>query len=1403
MGAEALHGINKYADGGYVDVQKFKGGSGPLGVKKGKKKKKPTKIVESKQSYGMLVAKQGNPKDMKGYFSDSKSRTRYIADIKVSGFKKSKTFNDQVKSIQDRANNAGKELAETIGKDKLIDQSSVISKLGTATGQLFENYVLTAADKKSPKNNIFDIERSNSKLKELTSQSVVGLTDIKKTYNQPNADDVARKAVNYWKKDITKFASGGSVGTDTVPALLTPGEFVVNKESAQAFGYGNLEKVNKYASGGYVSPQRMSGGGRKKKDVFTPPNVGLNDELLPPRAKPRGGKKASDAVRTGAFSGLGDLDDEAERVQTSFSDLAFVAAGVASQYTDSESAMSRAIGTTLEFVSTAALAVSALQLFGVSLSAKSIASAFDGGLKGLSGKVAAKIGKSLGSTQLFSSAATTQMAAYAGTVVVATGAMVAAAASVYAFGSIIDSARGLTEATNKAIMEGNAAKAAEAATYEKSQSDATVLSASFTALVSGIALTVGGLAAWPVVLGAAITGVVAKLVLMTDIGAGLVTGIRDLGASFGLLESSASIAAKASLAASLQDVDNTTGKNREALQKQADNVKNAQDADKFLGGDLVATNANALARADQQRAFANRRLRMQQNANSEPTSPIGPSTRGLTGQDGFLDFVAAFNPWMDTVEEANQKLADKMDENDASVRDRAKVNYDQISPAIDAKMRAFTDAGGTDLETFLKSLSPFAQSIIDMADATDTVRVNLIDMAATAKAEAAIRAILNAQMLKLAETTAGLSEANRKGMAASQLGSTIAGLSSSGFRTSSLSNAASSEDVNKQISAAKALGVNGYDENVSKTIRGKSELADLEKQFSTATPEKREDIGKAIRLKKKEVIESAGGSVDGLSDTAINDAFDSVTSSADALQEKLVSAATNVEAGINRFIDSLSAAVKAQREYVSASNDATLSSMGRDRDLQSFRVGGSTVKEIRDRQDETKGLIGGGNDLFTSRAKGYNESTTNLKRIGQQIVAQQVLDPLETAVGSEAASKNKAARDAAIAAGASAGASVTAPTTIDGVGGGTIRSGAAAAGAGPRAAGAKPPTSIYRSASAIGGTTTSVASTAGGGVIARPLAASAAGPIVRPAAAPAAVPDNGAAIDAAADAAAAANAVAQDSISLEFQFSALQIATEGQAEAIREETKMRESHIEAIKEELSLEKDRAQTIEEFNIALSGGAGTDAKRDAQKKLRSLQRIENAKLTGGEAAANKEIGRAINRNGGDRSFYTGIQAPETAQNLQRDASATGGKIGLRRLGQNSELGRNLNNVGQTGFTAQGAILAGQVGAQNTEIKTNDAALVEGMRLHSEMLSSSAAMFNESITSMTGGLGKFSQDMAIILDGLRGASFDLQLKGGNLSVDITDKSGVVGMIGDAAKKEISDMIAEAIRGKEMGAL
>jgi TP901 family phage tail tape measure protein len=62
------------------------------------------------------------------------------------------------------------------------------------------------------------------------------------------------------------YASGGSI-EDTVPALLTPGEFVINKNSARRIGYNNLNRLNKadkvqgFNRGGAVGVQKFAGGG--------------------------------------------------------------------------------------------------------------------------------------------------------------------------------------------------------------------------------------------------------------------------------------------------------------------------------------------------------------------------------------------------------------------------------------------------------------------------------------------------------------------------------------------------------------------------------------------------------------------------------------------------------------------------------------------------------------------------------------------------------------------------------------------------------------------------------------------------------------------------------------------------------------------------------------------------------------------------------------------------------------------------------------------------------------------------------------------------------------------------------------------------------------------------------------
>ncbi|RLI49976.1 hypothetical protein DRO61_04450, partial [Candidatus Bathyarchaeota archaeon] len=68
---------------------------------------------------------------------------------------------------------------------------------------------------------------------------------------------------------VQRNKGGGISGEDTVPALLTPGEFVFSKKSASRIGYGNLNRMNKdgvqgFNQGGVVGFQRggkATGGG--------------------------------------------------------------------------------------------------------------------------------------------------------------------------------------------------------------------------------------------------------------------------------------------------------------------------------------------------------------------------------------------------------------------------------------------------------------------------------------------------------------------------------------------------------------------------------------------------------------------------------------------------------------------------------------------------------------------------------------------------------------------------------------------------------------------------------------------------------------------------------------------------------------------------------------------------------------------------------------------------------------------------------------------------------------------------------------------------------------------------------------------------------------------------------------
>jgi lambda family phage tail tape measure protein len=83
-------------------------------------------------------------------------------------------------------------------------------------------------------------------------------------------------AIQYASLANEGYASGGPVGTDTIPAWLSPGEYVLQSSAVQRIGLGNLDRLNRYAEGGSVLPIGNSPALGAGLHVTISPNVNLS-----------------------------------------------------------------------------------------------------------------------------------------------------------------------------------------------------------------------------------------------------------------------------------------------------------------------------------------------------------------------------------------------------------------------------------------------------------------------------------------------------------------------------------------------------------------------------------------------------------------------------------------------------------------------------------------------------------------------------------------------------------------------------------------------------------------------------------------------------------------------------------------------------------------------------------------------------------------------------------------------------------------------------------------------------------------------------------------------------------------------------------------------------------------------
>jgi TP901 family phage tail tape measure protein len=201
------------------------------------------------------------------------------------------------------------------------------------------------------------------------------LLDAKRTLNretvQSGRSSIANKILAATKNGqisqsdfVVRKNKGGSIAaSDTVPALLTPGEFVINKKAAQNIGSANLDRMNKrgvqgFAKGGSVGVQRFAGGGGVAAGgAFDPSTVGLLDDFVRSLEDTTQevedlGDSISDVDRSAkkeTSTRLNQIRSIASSAQN-FVFLGSAATGVASQFSSLEDTTKQAISETAGFI---------------------------------------------------------------------------------------------------------------------------------------------------------------------------------------------------------------------------------------------------------------------------------------------------------------------------------------------------------------------------------------------------------------------------------------------------------------------------------------------------------------------------------------------------------------------------------------------------------------------------------------------------------------------------------------------------------------------------------------------------------------------------------------------------------------------------------------------------------------------------------------------------------------------------------------------------------------------------------------------------------------------------------------------------------------------------------------------
>lgn len=277
IGASNLHRMNRYAKGGTVKSL--------LGDKSSLANKYDTKEVEDLYSYITIDRSKANKLSQsrekyreqaeniwsqassayadKGSLSGANRLIRRKTGINLPSRLSEKELAPGNKDSQ-RLNKIQGSLAEKEAYDRMGN----LRQLPTSAGADFS--VNGSATNFVEVKNRLDPTSDN----DLRGKALLGHQYISaKKYLNSKLDKTPRLNISLLssnEKDlkISRRAMGGSIsGQDTVPSLLTPGEFVINKKAASAIGSARLHQMNRadkvqgFNTGGFVGVQKFADGG--------------------------------------------------------------------------------------------------------------------------------------------------------------------------------------------------------------------------------------------------------------------------------------------------------------------------------------------------------------------------------------------------------------------------------------------------------------------------------------------------------------------------------------------------------------------------------------------------------------------------------------------------------------------------------------------------------------------------------------------------------------------------------------------------------------------------------------------------------------------------------------------------------------------------------------------------------------------------------------------------------------------------------------------------------------------------------------------------------------------------------------------------------------------------------------